>query len=499
MPTQVRERKRNGTTKCNSIAAVRPIQPPPASQTQRTSNSSAAASSGVASSTDGSQSGGAPQEVSREIPAFAIAIANGREVRVRVRLASENAASSASTEASPKPAKKSKIRGDGNPTRVGNCAGSYMARAQGIDFASSVAIEEAIPPYKGSRYGQHPFPTSRLVDARGNTSTDKIWCYQEVGKWRRMSPKEQQAEVDFLEGIDRAHRWEERFAADQARQAKKKAETAAKKAEKKRKDRAAKKAAAAVEEELLADGEVEGGTVSLICFIGICNSSSTNLSLCGSKAITSRVLNAAEYSQQSACRRAVSKPRKPRRKQSDHAQQESNLWDQAGRRATHTMAQTFHKSSVSLTAGPEVDSERWRVRNNIQVQCEESADRTTMDLQVHTSHGGEAAAQEIVDWLLASGRFEMAVQRHINRTGMTPQPMPLDEMEEPRWQYTTNFISSLQQYNESRTASVAPTSDAADVSLSDDKSDTTMNYNDNVDELLADAGVEAFGPVLAEI
>jgi hypothetical protein len=37
------------------------------------------------------------------------------------------------------------------------------------------------------------------------------------------------------------------------------------------------------------------------------------------------------------------------------------------------------------------------------------------------------------------------------------------------------------------------------VSLSDDKSDTTMNYNDNVDELLADAGVEAFGPVLAEI
>ena len=311
MPTQVRERKQNGTTKCNSIAVVRQTQPPPASQTQRTSNSSAAASSGVASSTGGSQSGGAPQEVSREIPA--IAIANGKELHVRVRLASENAASSASTEASPKPAKKSKIRGDGNPTRVGNCAGSYMARAQGIDFASSVAIEEAIPPYKGSRYGQHPFPTSRLVDARGNTSTDKIWCYQEVGKWRRMSPKEQQAEVGFLEGIDRAHRWEERFASDQARQAKKKAETDAKKAEKKRKDQAAKKAAAAVEEELLADGEMEGGTVSLICFIRICNSSSNNLSLCGSKAITSRVLNPAEHSQQSACRRAVSKPRKPRR------------------------------------------------------------------------------------------------------------------------------------------------------------------------------------------
>jgi hypothetical protein len=139
-----------------------------------------------------------------------------------------------------------------------------MARAQGIDFASSAAIEEAIPPYKGSKYWQLVFPTSCLVDARGNTSTNKIWFYQEVGKWRRMSTKEQQVEVDFLEGIDRTHRWEERFAADQARQAKMKGETAAKKAEKKRKDRAAKKAAAAVEEELLADGEVEGETVSLI-------------------------------------------------------------------------------------------------------------------------------------------------------------------------------------------------------------------------------------------
>jgi hypothetical protein len=130
MPIQVRERKRNGTTKCDSIiAAVRPTQPLLASQTQRTSNSSAAASSGVASSTDGSQSNGAPQEVSREIPA--IAIANGKELRIRVRLASENAASSASTEANPKPAKKSKIRGDGNPTRVGN-GSSYENRTSSL-------------------------------------------------------------------------------------------------------------------------------------------------------------------------------------------------------------------------------------------------------------------------------------------------------------------------------------------------------------------------------
>ena len=79
-----------------------------------------------------------------------------------------------------------------------------------------------------------------------------------------MSLKEQQAEVEFSKGIERIHHREERFVADLAKQAKKKAKTAAKKAKKKRKDRAAKKAAAAAEEELLANGEVEGGTVSLI-------------------------------------------------------------------------------------------------------------------------------------------------------------------------------------------------------------------------------------------
>jgi hypothetical protein len=46
---------------------------------------------------------------------------------------------------------------------------------------------------------------------------------------------------------------------------------------------------------------------------------------------------------------------------SNLAQQESNLWDQAGQMATHTMAKTFHKSLVLLTAAPDVDLERWRV------------------------------------------------------------------------------------------------------------------------------------------
>jgi hypothetical protein len=186
MPTQVREMTQNGTTKCHSTAVVCPIQPPPDSQTQRTSNSSAAASSGVASSTDGSQSDGA--QISQEIPAIT---SNGKELRVRVRLASVT--SSATTDAAAETAmvlrpKPSKVYGEGNPTRVGK--GSWRARAEEIDFSSSAAIEKAIPSYTGKKYGQLAFPLSLLVDMKGNVNPDKIWCYQQVTKWRKMSRKE---------------------------------------------------------------------------------------------------------------------------------------------------------------------------------------------------------------------------------------------------------------------------------------------------------------------
>ena len=116
MPTQVRQRKQNGTTKSNSIAMARQTQPPPASQTQRTSKSSAVASSGVVSSTGGSQSDGAPQ-ISQEIPA--IAIANGREVRVRVRLASENAVSLPQQRRAQSLQRSPRLEGMGIPLELG--------------------------------------------------------------------------------------------------------------------------------------------------------------------------------------------------------------------------------------------------------------------------------------------------------------------------------------------------------------------------------------------
>ena len=40
----------------------------------------------------------------------------------------------------------------------------------------------------GKKYGQLAFPLSLLVDAKGNVNPDKIWCYQQVTKWRKMSP-----------------------------------------------------------------------------------------------------------------------------------------------------------------------------------------------------------------------------------------------------------------------------------------------------------------------
>jgi hypothetical protein len=96
--------------------------------------------------------------------------------------------------------KLSKVYGEGNPTRVGKS--SWRARAEEIDFSSSAAIEKAIPSYTGEKYGQLAFLLSLLVDVKGNVNPDKIWCYQQVTKWRKMSPADQKKEFDFQKGID---------------------------------------------------------------------------------------------------------------------------------------------------------------------------------------------------------------------------------------------------------------------------------------------------------
>jgi hypothetical protein len=99
---------------------VCPTQPLLASQTQRTSNSRVSAllqADPLSLLADHDQGDGAPPKSLQAIPA----ILQGKEFRVQVKLASKNAASTATTEATamvlrPKPAKTSKMYGDGNPT-----------------------------------------------------------------------------------------------------------------------------------------------------------------------------------------------------------------------------------------------------------------------------------------------------------------------------------------------------------------------------------------------
>jgi hypothetical protein len=79
--------------------------------------------------------------------------------------------------------------------------GSWRTRARLIDFTDSADIEESIPPYSdpsGRRYDQHRFPLSRLKDENGDLIEDEIVCYRLVTLWRKLSPTEQQIEVDAI-------------------------------------------------------------------------------------------------------------------------------------------------------------------------------------------------------------------------------------------------------------------------------------------------------------
>ena len=76
--------------------------------------------------------------------------------------------------------------------------GCWRIRARTIDFTDSEDIEESIPPYRdltGRRYGQHPFPLSRLEDENGNPIEDEIQCYRLVTVWRKLSPADQKVEI----------------------------------------------------------------------------------------------------------------------------------------------------------------------------------------------------------------------------------------------------------------------------------------------------------------
>ena len=52
----------------------------------------------------------------------------------------------------------------------------------------------------------------------------------------------------------------------------------------------------------------------------------------------------------------------------------------------------------------------------------ESGDQQETEVPVHLSRGGEDAAQEMMERALDGVGFEQAIQKHINKTGMKPEP-----------------------------------------------------------------------------
>jgi hypothetical protein len=81
-------------------------------------------------------------------------------------------------------------------------AGDWKSRARKIDFSKSRSIESKIPPYSdpsGKCYGQLAFPLGRLKDEKGNIIQDKIDCYKRVVVWRKLTPSQQQRELDLVE------------------------------------------------------------------------------------------------------------------------------------------------------------------------------------------------------------------------------------------------------------------------------------------------------------
>jgi hypothetical protein len=145
--------------------------------------------------------------------------------------------------------------------------GCWRTRARLIDFTDSADIEESIPPYSdqsGRRYGQHRFPLSRLRDENNNPIEDGIACYRHVTLWRKLSPAEQQIEVDAIRAKKKA-----RKKAKEKQQKKRKADDKCNKGKQERRRARGltprgrkKKHSTEGESEAAADGEQAGSQVS---------------------------------------------------------------------------------------------------------------------------------------------------------------------------------------------------------------------------------------------
>jgi hypothetical protein len=187
-------------------------------------------------------------------------------------------------------------------------------------------------------------------------------------------------------------------------------------------------------------------------------------------------LDATEHTQQSFNIQVANKPVAKRRKQSDQVVKESQLEDRAAQRSNATMINVFHKLSVAIQPAPGVDASNWRMRNNMLMTFSKSGDQQETEVSVHLSHGGEDAAQGMMERALDGGRFEQAVQKHINKTGMIPEHSAAITADGMNRQVNTTLITEAewQLILDNRAAARGATVAAASGAINANHSTNTM-------------------------
>eukprot|EP00956_Cyclotella_meneghiniana_P039182 scaffold167175_cov42-Cyclotella_meneghiniana.AAC.3 len=357
---------RNGTTKTNSTA----LNP---------NDDGSTASSILASENNGSFA-----------PSPAVATLDGRTISMTVRASSSPPSAISGSTASSAVAEGSNEGTTAPPLEDSGGRGVRRGGtlAQDIDFTSQASIEENIPPYSGKkRYGQLPFPLSRLLDDSGNVLADKKTCYQLVTAWRRLTPKEQAKEMKIEDDIRKAEKKAEKKRQQEAK--KKQWNDTSNKNRKAKRKKAAEDRKKAAEDDAAAAAE---------------------------EPINSQLLDAARFADDSACA-AIASRKSKRRKQSEPIQQKTQVNDRASQRATQQVVRTFGKAQQTLSVAPNADTRGWPKPNeNMMLVHRTAVGTSTQQVDVHVTNGSPG---EIFSDLLTTGQFNNRLSQWLAAQGLS--------------------------------------------------------------------------------
>jgi hypothetical protein len=128
------------------------------------------------------------------------------------------------------------------------------------------------------------------------------------------------------------------------------------------------------------------------------------------------------------------------------------------------------------------------MHNNVLMTFSESGDQQETEVSVHLSHGGEDAAQEMMEHALDGGGFEQAIQKHINKTGMMPEPSAATTADGMNTRVNTTLITEAEWQlilNNRAAASGATVAAVSGV--------TNANHSTNIMEV--DVGDQSTAPI----